>query len=105
MAFTFIIQGACRLVKDQNWGILQKYSGNGNSLFLSAGEPCSTFAYIGVVTVRQGHNEIMNVGTPCCVYDFFHESSRLSVGDIFLDGSTEQINVLLDNSDIIPEGF
>ena len=43
--------------------------------------------YIGVVTVRQGHNEIMNVGTPCCVYDFFHESSRLSVGDIFLDGS------------------
>ncbi len=53
-AFTFIVQGAGGLVKDQDRRILQEHPGNGDPLFLSAGKTGSPLAHKGVIAVRQG---------------------------------------------------
>ena len=104
-AFALVVQGAGGFIQDQDGRILQKDSCNGNALLLASGKSCPALAYIGVIPVRQFLDKVMDIGPFCSLDDLFHGSAGFPIGDVFPDGSAEQVYILLDHADLAAEAF
>lgn len=75
-AFAFVVQGAGRLVQDQDGRIFQKYTGNGDALFLSTGKAGSALTHKGVVSVREFLDKLMDI----CLFAASMISSMVASG-------------------------
>ena len=56
------IEGARRLVKNKNWGILEEHAGDRDTLRLAAGKPNAALPNGCVEPLRQSFHEIVEVG-------------------------------------------
>src|SRR5699024_1393654 len=103
--FAFIVQRAGCLVQNQYGRIFQENAGDGNALFLAAGEAGAAVAHVGVVSVGERFDKIVDVGFFCRADDLLHGSFRFSVGDVLPDGAAEQVDLLLYDADLAAQGF
>lgn len=71
-AFTFVVQCAGGLIKDQDRRIFQEHAGNGDPLFLTAGKTGSAFSHKGVIAIRQTFDEIVNICFSGSIDDLIH---------------------------------
>ena len=104
-AFTFIIQSTGGLIQDQDRRILQKNTGNGDPLLLPSGQTRSTLSHKAVITIRQRHNKVVNICLSGSILNLLHRGPRLTVCNILPDRTTEQINILLHQTNLIPKTF
>ena len=103
--FRGVVQSGGCLIQNQNGGIFQKYPGNAQPLLLAAGEPHAPLTDHGVVAMLHGHDGLVNVGPLSCLNDLFFRSIQPSVEDVIPDTGVEQVNILLHDADVPPEGF
>ena len=61
-----IVEGACCLVEDKYAWVLQENSRDAEALLLTAGKLDSALADLGIITLFEGHDVIVNV---CSVLD------------------------------------
>ena len=61
LQFILILQvnAACCLVQNDDRCVLQHGAGDGNPLFLAAGQSTASLANHGVIAIRQGRNKVM----------------------------------------------
>ena len=104
-ALTLIVKRTGRLVQNQYRRILKKYSCNRNPLLLSTRQTGSSFSYKAVISIRQGHDKFMDICLLRRIDNFFHRCPRFSISNIFPDRSTEQIDILLYQSDLASQTF
>ena len=100
---TLIVQCGSGLIQNDDGRIFQKYSGNTDPLFLSAGQLYTPFSHISIITVLQSHDEFMSPGTLCRIDHIFFRSPGTSISDIFIDRTGEKIHILLYDTDIAPQ--
>ena len=98
---TFVIQGGCCLIKDQDRRILQKRSRNGKTLFLSSGKLHATLSNVCAIVIRHFHDKVVGIGKLGCADDFLVGSVRTAISDIFHNVSCKQVYILLHNSNLI----
>ena len=60
----FRVRGACRFVQNQDGSIFQDRPCNSNPLFFPTGETGAEAAYLCVITIRQRHDEVINLRLP-----------------------------------------
>ena len=74
---------------------MNQRAGNGNPLFLSAGEIAAFLAHNGVQTVRHGGQIARQSAVPQGLFHLL-VGERLAQGDVVPDGGIEQEHVLLN---------
>src|SRR5690606_19372408 len=91
---------AGRVVEDQQVWVQQQGTGDGDTLFLSARQGRSAFAYRCIVTLREARDEIVG-GCRLCGFDHgFKRRIRATESDVIADGAAEQIGFLQDDPDL-----
>ncbi len=100
-----IVQCRGRLVEDQYRRIFQKYPGDADALFLPAGELHAALTDIRVIFVLQILYELVRPGALCRFHDLLARRAGLSVSDIFIHRTREQIDLLLDDTDALAEAL
>ncbi len=72
-------------------------------MFLSARQAHATFAHVGIVAVGRCADEIVR---PCQLghFDDFRTACiGFAIGDIFGNGASEQVNILLYHADLLAQ--
>jgi hypothetical protein len=100
-----VIQCAGGFVQNQDGRVLQKYPGNGDALLLSAGQLDAALAHIGVVAVLQRKDELFRARQTGGGFDLLPGSAGLAIGDVLRHRATEQVHVLLHDTDILPQAL
>ena len=95
-----VVQGRGSLVQNEDGGIFQKHAGDGQSLLLSARQPHATLADDRLIAVLQSHDVVVDVGPLGGLDDLLLGGVQTAVEDVVADGGVEQVNVLLDDTDI-----
>ena len=93
------IQRAGGFIQNEDARVFQEDTGDGDALLLAAGEHDAALADDGVVTVRHGHDIIVDFGQLGGLDDFFHRGGRAAIADIIQNRTREEENILLDNAD------
>src|SRR5260221_3226374 len=83
--FGFAVDGAGRLVEDEDRRILEKGARDGDPLPLAARQPGAAITNGCLVALRQAHDEIMRLSCPCRRHDLRERSIRSTVADILGD--------------------
>ena len=94
-----VVQRRGRFVQYQYRRVLVEGAGDGDALFLPAGEASALLPGVFVVTVRQFGDEIGGVGGLCREPHFGRVRRRVGVGDVGGDAGGEQHRVLRDEGD------
>src|ERR1700674_154629 len=84
------IQATCRLVQKQNGRIAQNCSGNGDPLFLSAGESCASLCDGGFVLFGKLLDEFVCIGGYRSGGDLFFGGTGTAKGYIFTNRPVEK---------------
>src|SRR5690242_21571667 len=79
------IKRARRLVENEQYSVFQKCARDREALALSAGEARSAFADLGVVSLRQSHNELMRMGGRSCGDDIGAARIETAIGNVVSD--------------------
>ena len=98
------IESRSRLVQDEDLRVLQEDTGDGYSLFLTAGKFCPAFSHIGLELIRHVHDVIVYLSTFCGFHHFLIGGVRPSVADIFQDRIRKDKYVLLDYTHVLADG-
>ena len=98
------VQGGGGLVQDQDGGIFQENSCDGNSLLLAAGEERAPLADVGVEAVGHGQDVLVDLRLLCRLDDLLHGGIGLAVADVLEDGVREEEHILLDDADVLVDG-
>ena len=101
--FAFVIEITCRLVKNNERRIFEKYARNADALFLSAAEFDSSFADVTVVSVGKFVNKLVRTRSFCRFDDFLSRCVGFAVGYVFRYRPPKQINVLKNDTYILSE--
>ena len=88
------VHGGGGFIQDQDLGVGQYRTGDGNTLFLTAGQGAAGRAQDGIIALRHLTDEIMGVGLHRCADDFLTGGFRSGVGDIFRNGAVKQEGIL-----------
>ncbi len=88
------VQGAGRLVQDQHRRVRQQGTGEGHQLALARRDPAAPLAYVGVVAVRQGGDEVVRADRLRGVLDLLAGGVRAADRDVLRDRSGEQERLL-----------
>ena len=83
------IQCAGGLVEYENRRILEQSTCDRDSLFFASGKLQAAFADAGVVTLRQAHDEIVDMRRARRGEDFLARGIGLAVGDVVVDRVVE----------------
>ena len=84
-----VVEGACRLIKDEYGGVFKENSCYAYALFLPARELDAALAYIGIIAVRQRHDIIMDIGALGGLYHLRLGGVKPAVKDIVAYGAAE----------------
>lgn len=82
--FVFRVEGGGRFVQQDDGSLFQDGAGDGETLFLSAGEGTTSFTDHRVVTTRQAHDEIVAAGFAGSGFYFFVGRIRFAEADAAL---------------------
>lgn len=97
--FGFGVQGACRLVEDEDGGLGEQGAGDGHALALAAGEVGAALVEGGVVAVGQILDEFVGSGHARGKHDFLERGRGFGGGDVLADGAFEQKAFLEHDAD------
>ncbi len=98
--FTFCVEVAGGFVEDEDPGIGEESTSDGEPLALSAAEPDASFSDDGVVALFECGDEGIGVGGACGGEDLGAGGVSSRVGDVVGDGAVEQEDVLLDDAEV-----
>ena len=98
------VQGAGRLVQNQDRGVAEQRAGDGESLALATGEPAAALADDGVVAGRQRHDEVVEAGRLRGGHDLVVGRVELPHPDVVADGAIEEGRLLRDQREAAAEG-
>ena len=99
------VKGGGGFVQNQDFGIFQNNTGNGNTLLLTAGKLETAVADFRVVSVGLTHNEIMNAGNLAGVLNFHLSGILFGIKQILSDGAVEKVSFLSDHADAVAQIF
>ena len=94
------VDGAGRVIKDQDTRIGQEGTRDRQALALAAREGHAALAYDGLVALFELLDEILNLSRFCGGFDLEAGGVRFSEGDIIRDGTGEEEDILLDDRDL-----
>ncbi len=100
------VDGASRVVQDQDARIGQQGARDGDALALASGERYPTFANLGLVPLFEAHDKLMSL----CIVRSPLDGPAIgllakSVGNILGDRAREEKDVLLDCRDLRAQGI
>jgi hypothetical protein len=98
--FRFGVQRACRLVQYQYFRVVQDRAGNRYALPLAARKRVAVLAHLGVVPVRQLHDELVRVREFRRRDNLLSACARLRVGYILVNRAGEQERFLKNRADL-----
>ena len=104
-AFALDVQAGHRLIQNQDGGIANEGAGDGDALLLSAGESRAAFADDRVITIFQFADELVGIGGPGRRPNLLLAGLRFAVGNVFVDGRSEENGLLEDDADLSSQGF
>lgn len=83
------IEGARRLVEEQDVGAADERARNGDALLLAAGERHAAGANVGVVAFGQGHDEVVHLGLAADAVELFVRNGGLvdAEENVFANGA------------------
>ena len=90
-------------IKYQYGRILENGARYAHSLPLTAGEPSSAVAYIGVVSLLGSHDEVVRVGYPRGAFHIFPCGVFHAESDVVVERVVEEYRLLVDVSDEHPQ--
>ena len=93
------IETGCRLVEEDDGGILEEHAGYGYALLLSAGEGGG----LRTESVGESHDLVVDEGFLCRLDDFLVGGCGLAVADVLLDGAFEDVVFLKHQSDVLAQ--
>lgn len=100
-----VIEGAGGFVEDQDRRVLKEDAGDRETLLLAAGELDAALTDIGVIAVRKFHYEVVSIGELGGFDYLFAGRAGFAVAYVLDDGSGEEVDVLLDDTDLIAEAL
>lgn len=103
--FALVIEGTRCFVEYEDRRVLEEDAGDRETLLLAAGEFDAALTDVGVVAVRKLHYEVVSIGELGGFDYLFTSGARLTVADVFDDGSGEEVDVLLDDTDLVAEAL
>ena len=103
--FGFIVHSAGGFIEQQDRGIFQQGTGDGEALPLAAAELGATLARHGVQTLLQSPDERVSVGRGEDGPKFLLRSLRLGQQQVFPDARVEQKTLLGDVADVVAQPF
>ena len=98
------VEGARAVVEDEDLGVFEERSGDGDALALAAGEAHTALRDGGVVAVRLGEDEILGLGDLGGPADGLLIRIRTADGNVVSDGGAEEFILLRDESDLAAQG-
>ena len=96
--------GEC-LVQNEYGGVLQQGSGDGNALLLPTRQPDGPLAHHRVVTIGQMADELVGIGGSCGLLHLRLGRVRISESQVLCHRPMEQVGVLGDHGDLLPQSF
>ena len=99
------VQGGGGLVQNQHRRVLQKDPGDGDALLLPAGEQGAPLAHIGVESLGQGHDVVVDLRQPGRPGHLLLRGAGLAVADVLQNAGGEQEHVLLYHTHVLPQGL
>ena len=97
------VQRGCRLVKDQDLGVLEQHARNGQALLLAAGELVASLANHGVQPQGQFADAVQDGCSTARSLHLGHRRVGLCVQQVFADGRVEEVGLLGDKPDHAPQ--
>ena len=97
------VEGCSGLVEDQDGGVAQESTGNGNPLPLTTGEVLALLTYGGIVAFRQVYDGLVDIGFFGDFNDLLHAGSGLADGDVLANGTLKEDRVLQHHADIVAQ--
>jgi hypothetical protein len=99
-ALALVVEGAGRLVEDQDARIGDERAGNGDALALAARERRAALADDGVVALAQLEDEFVRSREPRRCDDTLHRHGRIGERDVLAHRAVEQHVLLQDHADL-----
>lgn len=99
-----VVQGARRLVEDQDFRILQNAACNGDALPLPAGKRNASLADLPRKAARHFLDKLEGVGEVGGADHVLHRRLRTPVADVFLDGAREEEVFLENDAEVLAVG-
>ena len=108
--FDLGVERTCRLVKNQDRGVLEQHAGDGDALALAAGKFHATLAHMGVVTlaalgVDKVGDEFTGMGFLRCRCHLGQRCIGHAVAQIIKDRTVEQRGILGHHANFRAQGF
>src|SRR2546423_902577 len=100
--FELRVDVRCRLIENEDAGLLQEDTCNRNPLPLAYGEGVSTLANLCVIPLRQTRDEIVGICGLCRSHHVLLGSDYVAVKDILSNRSREEDRLLKDEADFLP---
>jgi hypothetical protein len=97
------IQAAGGLVEEQDARTLEDGAGDGEALLLAAGEADAVLADLGLVTLGQLVDNVVNLGDPGRLDDVVEAGTRIGGEQVLVDGAAEKIRFLGHDAEILPQ--
>ena len=101
--FTLVVQSRGCFIKNQYRRVFEEYSGDRQTLLLSAGQFDAPLSDIGVISIRKSHDKFMGIGIFGGIDNLFSCSAGFPVSDVFVDRAGKEINILLYDPDLTAE--
>lgn len=101
------IQSRGGFIQKQNLGVPHQSPGNGDALFLSAGQLSTPSTHPSIVAIGKGYNEAVGIGVlgSCNYLGHGNRSAIVTVGYIFGNGALEESGFLGNNTQSGPHSF
>src|SRR5690242_8234705 len=88
-----------RLVQDEDARVVEQDPGDGQALFLAAGQPVPALAHDRVVAVGKLHDSVVNVCRPGGFLDLGHGGGSTAVTDVGQNAVVEEVALLGHETD------
>ena len=99
------VQGGGGLVQNQHRRVLEENPGDGNALFLPAGEEGPPLAHVGLEAVGHGHDIVIDLRPLGRGDHLVHRGAGTAVADVLQNAVGEEEHVLLHHADAPAEAL
>ena len=102
--FALGVEGGCRLVEDEDFGVFENGAGDAEALTLPAGEFRAAVADVRLQAVGSLCDELFGVGDACRIHDLFARGFGVAQADVILDGVVKEYGILRHDAHPLAQG-
>ena len=100
-----VVEGAGGFVQNEDGRVLQEDPRDRNALLLTARELDAPLTHIGIEAVLQGADKALCARQTGRLDNFLPGRAGFAVGDVIRHRTAEQVDVLLDDADVLPQAL